>query len=182
MADGLNEEKSENNEASSEKAPKKKGGKLIPIIVGIIVLVVAAGGGFYFFGKKEAKDHVETVQELKIESLKTAQERMDALTKLVYMVMPEMVVNLRTTPNGRASLLKCVFVLLLQSEDEVKIVEAVKPQILDSFQSYIRELDLDQLEGSTGIERLRQTLTERVNSIISPLTVQKILIKEFLTQ
>lgn len=183
MADELDEEKGENEEGSVEKVPAKKSSKLIPIIVGVVVFAASAGGGYYFFGKKENKDqHEDTARASKVEAPKNAQERMHELTKLVYMVMPEMVINLRTTPNGRASLLKCVFVLLLQSEEEVKVVEAVKPQVLDSFQSHIRELNLDQLEGAAGIERLRQTLTERVNSIIAPLSVQKILIKEFLTQ
>lgn len=184
------EEKNETAAATAEDSgessdkPAKKSNNMLFIIIGVVVLAAAAGGAFFFLhGKKEAKEseHQEEKVEKKPEP-KNAQERMEELAKLVYMVLPEMVINLRTTATGRASLLKCVFVLLLKNEEESKIVESFKPQILDSFQSHIRELNLDQLEGAAGIERLRQTLVERVNTIIAPISIQKILIKEFLTQ
>lgn len=188
MSDETNEKTNETEETSADdsQAAKKSGGargggasKIKMIILLVAALAVGGGAGWYFFKKKS--NHKAAPEAAAVEP-ETQAEKVQELTKLVYMVLPEMVINLRTTPNGRASLLKCVFVLLLKSPEETKVVEGMKPQILDSFQSHIRELTLDQLEGAAGIERLRQVLADRVNTLVAPITIKRILIKEFITQ
>ena len=54
--------------------------------------------------------------------------------------------------------------------------------IRDSFQTYLRELRLDDLRGSAGMYRLREELLTRINVAVQPSKVSAVLFKEMLVQ
>ena len=66
-------------------------------------------------------------------------------------------------------------------EDKVTI-EPYSPRIIDSFQVYLRELRVEDLQGSAGMYRLHEELLSRVNTAIAPLRVSNLLFKEMLVQ
>jgi flagellar FliL protein len=53
---------------------------------------------------------------------------------------------------------------------------------MDVFQTYVRELRPADLAGSSGIFRLKEELTRRVNAAIAPSQVNAVLFKEILVQ
>ena len=61
-------------------------------------------------------------------------------------------------------------------------VQAVIPRVIDNFQTYLRELRVDDLNGSAGLYRLREELLTRVNVAVQPAKVNAILFKEMLIQ
>jgi len=58
----------------------------------------------------------------------------------------------------------------------------VMPRVVDNFQTYLRELRVDDLSGSAGLYRLREELLIRVNVAAQPAKVNAILFKEMLIQ
>ena len=56
------------------------------------------------------------------------------------------------------------------------------PRVLDGFQLYLRALTLDDVQGATGMQRLKEELTARVNLAVAPVTVTDVLLKEMLVQ
>ena len=60
--------------------------------------------------------------------------------------------------------------------------QAVVPRVIDNFQTYLRELRVDDLNGSAGLYRLREELLTRVNVAVQPAKVNAILFKEMLIQ
>lgn len=104
-----------------------------------------------------------------------------SLMELAFLPIPEMIVNLKNTKN-RGSILKAIFVLELESLQEKEKVDHLKPIIIDQFQSYLRELEVNDIQGAAGIERVRQELFNRVNAIITPLKIRQVLVKDFLVQ
>ncbi len=103
------------------------------------------------------------------------------LLELAFLPIPEMIVNLKST-KSHGNILKAVFVLEIGTIQEKEEIEHLKPLIMDQFQSYLRELEISDVEGGAGIERVRQELFNRVNAIIAPLKVRQVLIKDFLVQ
>ncbi|KAF0112395.1 MAG: flagellar FliL protein [Rhodospirillaceae bacterium] len=93
--------------------------------------------------------------------------------------LPEMLVNL----SGRKKqYLKLKVALeLSRIEDKAKI-ESYNPRIIDSFQVYLRELRVEDLQGSAGMYRLHEELLSRVNAAIAPMRVANLLFKEMLVQ
>ena len=68
------------------------------------------------------------------------------------------------------------------SQADLAKVQAVMPRVIDNFQTYLRELRVDDLSGSAGLYRLREELLTRVNAAVQPAKVNAILFKEMLIQ
>jgi flagellar protein FliL len=58
----------------------------------------------------------------------------------------------------------------------------VMPRIVDSFQVYLRELRVEDLQGAAGVHLLREELLTRVNASVKPVKVNDVLFREMLVQ
>lgn len=93
----------------------------------------------------------------------------------------EIVVNL-SADGRRQTILQLVVQLEVEKQDDKPALEAVKPRIIDNFQTYLRELRLDDLRGSAGLYRLREELLFRVNEAVYPVKVRDVLFQRMLMQ
>ena len=161
-------------EGEGDAPPKRKlSGKLIVIIAGALVIVLAGGGaGAYFMGlfggghKAEETAKQEAAQEQK---------------NLVFYDLPEILVNLNTT-GRKSSYLKIKVALEVKDPQAVPLLDARMPRIIDNFQVYLRELRIDDLQGSEGMFRIKEELLSRVNTAVKPIKVADVLFKEMLVQ
>ncbi len=98
-----------------------------------------------------------------------------------YIDLPEFLVNLRTT-GSRASFLKLAISLEVSNPEEAAEIEAQMPRVIDGFQTYLRELRVEDLSGSAGLFRLKEELLRRINVTLAPAKVDDVLFKEMLIQ
>lgn len=152
-------------------------GKRLVLYVALpIVLLLAAAGGVYVSGLADSLLGIEHAEDAQAELLAEA----DA-GPVVYYDLPDMLVNLNT--NGRKTgYLKLSVSLELASEDDIELVEQVLPRVIDNFQVYLRELRVEDLRGSAGLQRLREELLIRVGTAARPATVRDVLFREMLVQ
>ena len=85
------------------------------------------------------------------------------------------------TGGRKSTFLKIRISLELQKADIPK-VESIMPRIVDNFQTYLRELRIDDLKGSAGMYRLREELLIRVSAAAAPTKIKDVLFKEMLVQ
>ncbi len=180
MAEDL-EEDFEEGEASDDmdSPPERRGGgggkKKLFLVVGAILTVVGVAAGAYFAGLLDPLFH-SMKSEKKVE-----EEKPKEVHAAVFYDLPEILVNLNT--NGRKqNFLKIRVSLELESPLDVSKVEGVMPRIIDNFQVYLRELRIEDLQGSAGMLRLREELLTRVNNAVKPAKVNDVLFKEMLVQ
>lgn len=100
---------------------------------------------------------------------------------VVFFDLPELLVNLNTGPQ-KAAYLKIKVALELPGAASQARVEEMLPRVLDNMQVYLRELRLEDLSGSAGVQRLKEELLIRVNAAIEPQKVNDVLFKEMLVQ
>jgi flagellar FliL protein len=93
-----------------------------------------------------------------------------------------MLVNLVGAPGERVQYLKVKVVLEVKEEPQVEKIKPALPRVTDLFQTYMRELRPSDLNGSAGLFRLKEELTKRVNTVISPDHVNAVLFKEVVIQ
>ncbi|SRR5579871_6197533 len=155
---------------SGEEEKKPKPGlplKKIAIFAGAGIVVLAGGGfGAYKFmgGKHDAHDPVP------------------AAKPAVFFDLPEVLVNLSNNGSDRVQYLKVKVVLELPDQLLMQQIQPVMPRLLDAFQTYLRELRPSDLDGSSGLYRLKEELTRRVNAAIAPNKVSAVLFKEIVVQ
>ena len=56
------------------------------------------------------------------------------------------------------------------------------PRVIDQFQSYLRELRVEDVRGSAGVMRLKEELLRRANLAVAPTPVRDVLLKEMIVQ
>lgn len=163
------------SDAATISDKKPGGGGKIFIIIGVVLLLLIGGTlGFLFLtptGKallgKETTEHHE-------------EEKFD-IKNISFITLPEILLNLRSS-DGRQVFLKVTFVIEIASPKIGEKIEKLKPMIIDQYQTYLRELDIDDLKGSAGVERMRQELVSRTNSLLTPDKINNVLFKDFLIQ
>jgi len=167
------------DELEIESKPKGglSGKKLVLFVLLPVLLLGGGGAGAYFLG---FLDPLLGVEEHLAEG-EDAEAPGTSASSAFFYDLPEMLVNLQS--NGRkASYLKISIALELVEEESVQAVESVVPRIVDNFQVYLRGLRIEDLEGSAGLQRLREELLLRVNTAAKGEHVSDVLFKEMLIQ
>jgi flagellar FliL protein len=159
-------EDAEEDGPARAKPKKKLPLKLIGMAVVGVVVVGGAGFGGYKFLSKPA--HKETTKE----EAKTA----------VFVDLPDVLVNLSNSGNDRTQYLKVKITLELPNQALVDKIKPLMPRVMDTFQTYLRELRPTDLDGSAGLYRLKEALTRRVNAAVAPSHITAVLFKEIVVQ
>lgn len=170
----------EANENAEGEAKKSKGGilKIALLVGGPLVLIGVVVGVLFFLGIIGGSAEEPKNEEKHEEAVPIAEQMHEVFTY----PLPSMLINLRTT-GRRTSFLKITIALEVKgSEESKKEFELLKPRIVDQFQTYLRELDVDDLQGSAGLQRLKEELLDRVNAVTAPVKVQNVLFSELLVQ
>ena len=162
-----------------EPAPEKGGKKKLLIIVALLLLLIVGGlAAAYFTGLMDPV--IAMITGGKPEG-NAAAEHSEEGGRAVFYDLQEMLVNLNT--GGRkSSFLKIRVSLELESQADIPRIESVMPRIVDNFQTYLRELRIDDLKGSAGMYRLREELLVRVSAAAAPAKIKDVLFKEMLVQ
>jgi flagellar FliL protein len=95
--------------------------------------------------------------------------------------LPEIIANLNPGSH-RTSFAKLKVRLALASKADEARVHASEGQMLDLFQTYLRDMRPEELRGSAGIYRLREELIARANIAVAPARITDILFLEMLVQ
>jgi len=159
-----------------EATPKKglNGKKLVLFIILPVLLLVGGLAGAYFAGLLDPLlgKHPDAAAE---------EEHKPAEPMTVFFDLPQMLVNLNTG-GKRNNYLKIAISLELTSQEDSVELQNLLPRVVDNFQVYLRELRVEDLRGSAGVQRLREELLMRVNNAVHPIEVRDVLFKEMLVQ
>ncbi|HEY7799322.1 MAG TPA: flagellar basal body-associated FliL family protein [Hyphomonadaceae bacterium] len=99
-----------------------------------------------------------------------------------YYAMPDLIVNLAAVDGQREQSLKLDLVLESSDPHNFDAVPAAMPRLKDQLNSFLRELRVEDLNGSAGTYRLRRELMKRFNVAMAPAKVDAVLIEGMLIQ
>lgn len=186
-----------------EGAAKKKGLplKLIIIAAAGLLLLVGGGGGAAFFlmkpkaeaadakdkggdhgkkkdKKKEKGGHGGGAAGEKDAAGGMVREGPDGVT---FYTLPDLVVNIQGA-DGRPTFLKLKLTFEMHDHETAELIAAGSPRLQDMFQTFLRELRPEDLNGSQGSYQLRMEILRRTNLVLAPHKVDAVLIEEMLIQ
>jgi len=169
-------EKPEGGEGEGKKGllAKLLNKKILMIAVPALVVVLAGGGAAtYFFVIKphgEAKSKTAKAEEIPLTPPQVA-----------FSDVPDMLVNIQSN-DGTPAYLKLSVSLEMDNELAKAGMQALMPRLVDQFQSYLRELRLEDLKGSQGVLRLKEELLRRADAAAAPYKVRDVLLKQMIVQ
>lgn len=164
----------ENERPTPAVAPKKK----ILLLLLPIFLVIGSVVGLYFSGMADALLAVAPADD----GDKDGGGREEGEASGVFFDVPEILVNLSARAGQKPIYFKIKVTLEMASSADVEQAEKLLPRIVDSLQFYLREMRLDELQGSVGTYRLKEEIHNRLNRVLSPVKVGDVLFKEILIQ
>lgn len=193
----------EGEEGAEGDAPAKKKPPIVLIAAAAGVLVLGGGGAAAFFlmkpkpaahGEKGAEEHGKEKKEKKKDDKKKEGEKGAAAGAeggagapvikegpdgIVFYTLPDIVVNMQTA-DGKSTFLKLKLTFELPDEETAEVLTPNLPRLQDMFQTFLRELRPEDLNGSQGTYQLRVELLRRVNLVAAPSKVNAVLIEEML--
>jgi flagellar FliL protein len=195
------QEAPEGEEGAEGEAPAKKKPPILIIAIAAGVLVLGGGGAAAFFLMKpkpaaEAGEHGKEEKEKKKEKKEKEGEKKEGegaagaaagpapVIKegpdgVVFYTLPDIVVNMQTA-DGKSTFLKLKLTFELPDEETAEALTPNLPRLQDMFQTFLRELRPEDLNGSQGTYQLRVELLRRVNLVAAPAKVNAVLIEEML--
>ena len=182
-----------NPEAAEGEAEEGEGKKGLPlkliIIIAVAAVLVLGGGGtaaFLLLGHKapaadaqKAKPKKEDKKKGDKKDDKNGAQIADGPDGVVFYTPADIVVNMQTD-DGRPTFLKLKLTLELPDHDTADTLDANMPRLQDMFQTFLRELRPEDLQGSEGSYALRTEIARRVNLVIAPAKINSVLIEEML--
>jgi flagellar FliL protein len=100
---------------------------------------------------------------------------------VVFLEIPKMIVSL-SSDDDQPRYLSLSVQLELESNADKSSVQAVMPRVVDQFQTFLRELRVQDLRGTKGLYRLKLELLGRVNAAAYPVEVKNILLQDMIVQ
>lgn len=183
MAEGnKNDGTDGNSEIDAGVEPGGHKRKIVMLLMPIL-LVIGAVVGVYFSGITDS---------LFVSSEKAAQTSDDSPEVIdegrvrkgseAFYDLPEILVNLSGKPGQKPVYFKVGVALELETPEDAPKVDALLPRVVDSMQFYLREMRIEELQGSMGTYRLKEELLDRLNRVLAPIKINEVLLKDVLIQ
>ncbi|WP_138380199.1 flagellar basal body-associated FliL family protein [Luteithermobacter gelatinilyticus] len=166
-----------NDEDLAEGLERKKiSGKKIVLFIVLPALLLLGGGSLalMLLGGEDGNDAAAGEEQAALAAAKANEP-----TELLFLDLDPMLVNLNTA-GGKPSYLKLTISLEVDKQSSLEDLQQKLPRIIDNFQVYLRELRVEDLNGSAGMFRLKEELLIRVNEAVYPTRVHDVLFKEIL--
>ena len=161
--------------ALAESAPRRRRLRLLIPLLLLVVLLLGGGVAAYFFGLLgPAQSFVQGI-------IGASTDQAEEFPTAAFVNFDEIVVNL-PRDGGKQKFLKISISLEVGSEDHVEHIRVLEPRIRDSFEAFLRELQVREIEGSQGIYRIKEELLARTNLLVAPARVRNVLFRDLLIQ
>lgn len=189
MAEDLGETLGEAELVEGLEKKRFSGKTLVIVAGGALVGLLALLGVSMLFGGDDAEVPAEDqeIERLAQEAadrrdqVQLEQDRSNEDLELLFVELEEQRFNLNTGGQGN-SFLAAKIVLEVDRESYRADIETKMPRILDEFNTYMRELRPEDLDGAAGIFRLKEELLMRINQAVAPTRVKDVLFQQFLVQ
>ena len=154
---------------------EERGKSRAPLLIAIALFAALGGGGFFATFSGMLALPIGGEEEMAKEADEQASLREEMLG-VAYLPLDELVIPL--SPKARARL------LLFKAEIEVDqadlpAIEAIRPRIMDVFNTYLRVIEERDLEDPSATLRLRAQLLRRVKAVAEPVVPRDVLITAF---
>ena len=171
-----NQEQTVPAENERQTVPSKK--KILLLLVPIFV-VVGVVIGLYFTGM--ADSFLSSTRSEDGDTESSSDEKQD-LPAAIFFDVPELLVNLSVKAGQKPIYFKIKVALEVNTVEDSAYAEKMLPRIVDSLQFYLREMRLEEIQGSIGTYRLKEEIQNRLNRILAPVKIKDVLFKDILIQ
>lgn len=159
------------SETAAAESPGTGGGRRskLPLILGLVLALAGGGGGFYAVssglfpgghGEEEA----------------AVADAVPPLPDIAFVALDPIVINLGETAQARHLRFQAQLEVAAPFAEEVR---AILPRIVDVLNSYLRAVEVAEIEDRAALVRLRAQMLRRVQLVAGAGRIRDLLIMEF---
>jgi len=158
----------EEEDVSEGAAPKKS---KMPLIIGLVLALAGGGTGFYatWSGMILGSGSEEKAE-------KEPNEIKNPFSDIAFVEVEPMIISVDSQPERRLLRFRAQ---LEVPKSQVDDVTKLLPRVVDVLNSYLRALEVADLEDQTALTRLRAQMLRRVQVVTGAERVNDFLIMEF---
>ncbi|MCH2163731.1 MAG: flagellar basal body-associated FliL family protein [Marinovum sp.] len=158
------------DETLSEETKPKKKSSILPLIIGLVIALAGGGSGFFavysglILGPSKAP----------IDS--PVATKADPITDIAFVEVEPLVISVGNATDRQHLRFRSQLEVASQYQGDV---EMLLPRVVDVLNSYLRALELTDLEDPLALVRLRAQMLRRVQLVTGEGRVNDLLIMEF---
>ncbi len=153
----------------AEESPKSS---KMPLIIGLVLALVGGGGGFF----ATSQGLILAPESEKKEEASEKPATDGKFDKIAFVPMDPLTISMPLS--SRYNHLRFRGELEV-AKDYAQEVETVLPRIVDVLNSYLRALEISDIEQAASLARLRSQMLRRVQIVAGPGRINDLLIMEF---
>lgn len=157
-------------EAATPEAPGQAKSSKMPLIAGVVLALVGGAGG-YFATSTGLLFAPESKIEAPQEEMKT-----DKGPAVAFIPMDPIAISLPPSSPYRQLRFRAELEVVDEYASEV---EKVMPRVIDVLNTYLRAVEVADLEAPASLTRLRSQMLRRVQVVAGPGRVNDLLVMEF---
>lgn len=154
-----------------EEEEKPKSGKL-PLIIGLVLALVGGGAGFF----ATSQGLILAPESEETDNISEKEQAPSKFEGIAFVPMEPLTISLPRTSQYKHLLFRGELEVSKGFEGEV---ESIMPRIVDVLNSYLRALEVSDIEEAGALSRLRSQMLRRVQVVAGPGRVNDLLIMEF---
>ncbi len=160
----------EETASGEEDSPKKKSKK--PLLIGLILAFILGGGGFYavYSGMILGSSDESEVKEVEVG------EKIEPLPLIAFVPIDPLVISLGPGGSSRHLRFRAQLEVEPQFQEDVEILV---PRVLDVLNSYLRAVDIRDIENPSALINLRAQMLRRIQLVTGEGRVRDLLVMEF---
>ncbi len=161
---------------AQDEAPKKK--SKMPVFLGLVLMLVLGGGSFFavysgmILGSESPSSDAAGAEDSRDEE----NEEAGPLPAVAFVPLDPLVINLGPAASNRHLRFRAQLEVVPEYESDVT---KVLPRVLDVLNSYLRAVNIKDLEDPTALIRIRAQMLRRVKIVTGEGRVRDLLIMEF---
>lgn len=155
-------------DTATEGDPPKK--SKMPLILGLVLALVGGGGGFYATWSGMILGSAGDSHEV------TEEEVKDPFGDIAFVEIDPMIISIDARPERRLLRFRAQLEVPKSHQDDVT---KLLPRVVDVLNSYLRALEVSDLEDQAALTRLRAQMLRRVQVVTGQGRVNDFLIMEF---
>ncbi len=171
-----------NVEPEVEATPKKKG-MLIPLLIGLVLAGGGGAGGYWAVtsgplsgGDSSASSSGHGSGQGDEEAEVEVTHIRPDLEDVAFVALEPLVISIGSETHGRHLLFSAE---LEVAPDDAEDVEHLLPRVLDVLNSYLRVIDMNELNDPRTLVRLRAQLLRRIQIVTGDVLVRDLLVTGF---
>lgn len=163
-----------------ENAPKAKGGVKKPLLFGLIGALALGGGGFFavssgMLDSVLGQDQAAATSE-HAENGRAEEQAIADASEVAFVPMESIMVSL--APGASARHLRFTGQLEVSPGQE-ESVQKILPRVMDVLNTYLRAVDVRDIEHPASATRLRAQMLRRIQVVAGEGMVKDLLVTEF---